>query len=119
VIESYFEQEHFSLKRLLSRYSSRRNSLTVIHTRSDQFIHSIPCLPADRSISDPCEAIDIVLNSVHGMPHELVIEHLSRLRSEASVRGAIRLWLQHDTRRVFLLLVDMSQEGALDSSKFA
>jgi hypothetical protein len=115
LIDAYFEQEHFSLKRLVKRYSSKENSLTIVHTRSDQYIHRIPGLSADRSNAyEATDAIDIVSKFVHELPHELIVEHLSRLRSEASIRGAIRVWSQHEIRNVFLLLVDMSAEGALD-----
>ena len=90
-------------------------NLTVVHTRSDQFIHGIPCLAADRPISsDDSEAIEIILKLVHDKPHLLIIEHLTRLQSEGSVRNAVQSWAQHTTRNVFLMLVDMSQEGALD-----
>jgi hypothetical protein len=45
VIKEYFTaQEHFSLKRLLSRHCTSQNGdskFLVIHTRSDQFIHSL------------------------------------------------------------------------------
>jgi hypothetical protein len=94
-------------------------TLTVVHTRSDHFIHGIPSLPADRGISsEDSETIETVLNLVHDQPHTVVIEHLARLRSEASVRGAIQTWAKHDTRSVFLLLVDMSQEHSLDRGTY-
>ena len=106
---------------MLARYSTKSSAapnLTVVHTRSDQFIHGIPSLPADRAVSsNDNEAIETVLKLVHDKPHALVIEHLARLRSEGAVRGTIQAWAQHDTRNVFLMLVDMSQEGALDRGK--
>jgi hypothetical protein len=119
IVHEYFEnQEHFSLKRLLARSTTKNSdhpTLTVVHTRSDQFIHGIPSLPADRGISsEDSETIEIVLNLVHDRPHAVVIENLARLRSEASVRGAIQAWAKHDTRNLFLFLVDMSQEHSLD-----
>lgn len=64
--------------------------------------------------SEGSEIIEIVLNLVHDQPEIVVIEHLARLRSEASVRGAIQAWAKHDTRTVFLFLVEMSQEHSLD-----
>jgi hypothetical protein len=118
LVLEYFEQEHFSLKRLLARYSTRSSlihNLTVVHTRSDQFIHGIPCLPADRLVSsDSSEAMDAILKLVHDNPHILVVEHLARLRSDGAVRGAVQSWARHDTRNVFLMVVDMSNDGALD-----
>ncbi len=119
IVHEYFEQqEHFSLKRLLARTTTTNfghPTLTVVHTRSDQFIHGIPSLPVDRGISsEDSETIETVLNLVHDRPHAVVIENLARLRSEASVRGAIQAWAKHDTRNVFLFLVDMSQEHSLD-----
>jgi hypothetical protein len=123
IVHEYFEhQEHFSLKRLLARSATKnfdQPTLTVVQTRSDQFIYAIPSLPADRGISsEDSETIEIVLNLVHDRPHTVVIEHLARLRSEASVRGAIQAWAQHDTRNVFLFLVDMSQEHSLDRGTY-
>lgn len=122
VVQEYFRQEHFSLKRLLAKLSqqmSECNGLNIIHTRTDQFVHRMPSLPADRGMSaDNKEAIDTVVNLVHDQPHLLVIEHLSRLRSEALVRGAIQAWAQHPTRNVFLLLVDMAHKLALDRTNF-
>ena len=64
------------------------------------------------------EAIETVLRLVHDKPHVLVIEHLARLRSEGAVRGTIQAWAQHDTRNVFLMLIDMSQDGALDRGTY-
>jgi hypothetical protein len=118
LLHEYFQQEHFSLKRLVNRYSllrCRSANLTVVHTRSDQFIHSIPCLPADRIVSiDDGKTVDTVLKLVHDNPDVLIIEHVERLRSESAVRGAIQSWAQHASRNIFLMLANMSQAGSFD-----
>ena len=100
--------------------STECSSLNILHTRSDQFIHAIPSLPADRGLSsEDSETVENVLKLVHEQgPHGLIIENLSRLRSEALVRGAIQTWAQHDTRHIFLLLVDMNHQHALDRTNF-
>lgn len=121
VVHGYFQQEHFSLKRLLMGLATETSQSVghVIHTRSDQCIHAIPSLPADRGMStEDSETIETVLKLVHDHPHCVIIENLSRLRSEALVRGAIQTWAQHDTRNIFLLLVDMSNQHALDRTNF-
>lgn len=87
----------------------------VIHTRSEQYIHSIPSLQPERSVSsDNGSALETVVRLVHSDPHVVAIEHLSRLKSECDVRASLQSWVQNDSRHLFLLLVDMNQDGCLD-----
>lgn len=120
VVLEYFRQEHFSLKRLLRDLQSQAHSssLNIIHTRTDQFVHSIPSLAVDRGVASDSESTEVLFNLISEQPHCLIIEHLSRMRSEALVRGAIQAWMQHETRDLFLLLVDMSVPGAFDQTNF-
>jgi hypothetical protein len=119
LVEEYFRQEHFSLKRLLSSISTETGDpkLVIVHTRSENLIHTIPCLSADRT-SDNVDVLETVRKLVHNNPELLVIENLNRTRSEGTMRASIQAWVNHQARMIYLILVDMSQEGAFDRGTF-
>jgi hypothetical protein len=119
LVEEYFRQEHFSLKRLLSSISTEtcEPKLVIVHTRSENLIHTIPCLSADRT-SDEMDVLDTVRKLVHNNPELLVIENLNRIRSEGAMRGSIQAWVNHQSRKLYLIIVDMSQDGAFDRGTF-
>ena len=51
-------------------------------------------------------------------PHGLIVESVSRLKSESLIRGAVRAWIGDNMRHMFLLVVDMNQLGANDHVNF-
>lgn len=121
LIQEYFRQEHFSLKHLLARHSrnTSKSSLLMIHTRSDQYIQKIPSLPVDRGTEhEQSGVLDIVRNLVDSKPDRISIEHLERLRSEASLRGAVEAWVKHPEQKIFLLIVDMSRSDSISQVNF-
>lgn len=99
--------------------SPRENELklTIVHTRSDHLIHMIPCLAADRTSDDP-EAIDIVRKLIFHCPEVLVVENLNRIQSERAIRTSIQAWIGHESRNLYLMLVDMNQEGSNDRGTY-
>jgi hypothetical protein len=119
LVEEYFRQEHFSLKRLLSSISTEtcEPKLAIVHTRSENLIHTIPCLSADRT-SDNVDVLETVRKLVHNIPEQLVIENLNRTRSEGTMRASIQAWVNHQSRKLYLILVDMSQDGSFDRGTF-
>jgi hypothetical protein len=88
-----------------------------VHTRSENLIHTIPCLSADRT-SDNVDVLETVRKLVHNNPELLVIENLNRTRSEGTMRASIQAWVNHQSRKLYLVLVDMSQDGAFDRGTF-
>jgi hypothetical protein len=75
-------------------------------------------MSTDRSVSSyGSQAIDSNLHLLHNTPDKLVVEHLSRLKSDAAVQGAIQTWAQNAGSNVLLILVDMSAESALDHGR--
>jgi hypothetical protein len=119
LIQEYFRQEHFSLKRFLLPLSKEACELTlaIVHTRSEHLIHTIPCLSADRTTNEK-DVMDTVRKLVHNNPEVLVIENLYRIRSEGAMRTSIQAWANHQSRMLYLILVDMSQEGCFDRGTF-
>ena len=79
-------------------------------------IHMIPCLAADRTFDDP-EVVDIVRKLIFHCPEALVIENLNGIKSERAIRASIEAWISHKSRNLYLMLVDMNQEGSRDRGK--
>ena len=119
LLSGYFEQEHFSLKRLLKGVVSRAQSLpttmTVVHTRSDAFIHSIP---ATRKGCVFDEAVVGKLRCLYEPVEELCVEHFSRLRTEQGIRNLLDEWGDDSRRTILLMFADMSCNAATEQINY-
>ena len=119
----YFEQEHFSLRRLIRRLDDSRQAtetrLAVVYTRSDASIHRIPGeIRRGRSVTcDPAQ-LEVIRALVCENAEIVAVEHLYLLRSESMLRSSITSWLKHNTRRVYVLVIDMAVTEAVDRTNF-
>jgi hypothetical protein len=121
----FFDQDHFSLKGLIGRLTTaarqmNRTNMTVIYTRSNTCIHGIPTHAADGNLAlKDFSALERLRHLVHENVDELVVEHLSVLKSEAMLSSAVKTWSKHCHKRILLLLVDMSSASALEWTNYA
>ncbi|CAB9511697.1 Ring finger protein [Seminavis robusta] len=118
--EAYFaEQEHFSLKLFLEKAMEKEDpQLLIIHTRTDANVHSIPSFNTSEDLPGSHQSSRaIVRQLVCADDKSVVCEHMDSLPSESSFRKAVTDWIQ-GTKRVFLLLVDMSGTNATDNVNY-
>ena len=120
VIESYFQQQHFSLKDLLKNIRSRSinsgsTSKCIIHTRTNAHILSIPSIRID---TNQANSIKIARSLIADRPEVLMIEHMNLLKDESSVRSTIGEWSNHKKIDTFLLLIDMSDPSSIEVANF-
>ena len=116
----YFEQEHFSLKRLLQSAGSSCRSLgatkVVVHTRTDASIHSIPVTRKGRKLSrTQLEKLESIFEPVD----ELAVEHLSMIRTEQGIRDMLHAWSCSARQRVLLVFADMGITAATEQINYA
>jgi len=122
LISAYFLQEHFSLNRLLSRVESNdqqhnQSSFTMLYTRTDATIHSIPSMFPDGTVAETF-SFKLFHRFVSENSTRCVVEHLSKIRNEASLRSFLEAWIQSDTKSMCLILVDMSRNESVESTNF-
>lgn len=123
IVTDYFEQEHFSLKALVASCvdraeSDNRTNLSIVFTRTDASIHSIPTHNVNRNLTlnDPVAA-GRLCQLVHDNLDELLVENLTVLKSEAALSSAIESWAKNDTK-IMILLVDMSTKDAFEKVNY-
>ena len=100
--------------------SSEAGNFHKIHTRTDLNVLSLPSVSVEQGVgkwlSDIayqkaqliiCYEVDL-----------LVVEQLSALKSEASLQSAVDLWAAHDSKKIFLLVVDMSERYSTNRVNF-
>jgi hypothetical protein len=99
---------------------TNRTSLTVVYTRSDACIYGIPTHAADGSlVLNDISAVERLRDLAHEIVDELIVEHLSVLKSEAMLTSAIESWTKNSRKRILLLLVDMSSPSASERTNYA
>jgi len=125
VLIDYFTQEHFSLKALVGNLvnvaeSKKQTTLSIVYTRTDASIHSIPTHNANRNLAleDP-SATGRLCRLVHDNLDELVVESLSVLKSESMLMSAVESWAKDTRKKVLVLLVDMSTSCAFENINYA
>ena len=106
VVRLYFQQEHFSLKRLLTQICGDDGS-HIIYTRTTGAIHRLPSFSSDTSRAFPGSE-DVLRESVFDDPSRVVVHRLSQFNNETSFLAALEGWASHPTRTIFLMLVDMN-----------
>jgi hypothetical protein len=121
LVSAYFSREHFSLRRIIEQSAATSATKKVIlYARSDATIRGIPSYSMTQRCSPlAAEELDKIKELVHIDVDELVIEHLSTLRSEAMLRASVEAWIKDDARKTFLLLVDMGATDSFDHVNFA
>ena len=123
IVADYFEQEHFSLKGLVGRLAdsaecSNQASLSIVFTRSDASIHSIPSHNVNRNLvlKDPVAA-ERLRRLVYADLDMIVVENLSVVKSESALSSAVESWVKSQAK-IMLLLVDMSTSCAFEQVNY-
>lgn len=121
VVSDYFGQEHFSLRRLISKTVSGPNGgkRVIVCTRSDPVIDSLPShSPIQGAPPTDTEQLARLKAVVFENTDEICVEHLSTLRSEQRLRTSVESWIKCE-RKIYVLIVDMSQSDAVEHANFA
>ena len=93
--------------------------MTVVCTRSSACIHSIPTYAANKTVNlEHPGAVDRLRCLVHEKVDDLVVEHLSILKSEAMLSSTIDSWTKDERKKILLLLVDMSSSSAFERTNY-
>ena len=116
IVAEYFQQQHFGIKSLLQSIRSQPTSMKyIVHTRSDVDILRIPTLRTDDRHR---EKLQTVQKYIQDDAEIMMIEHLSMIKNESSLRSAIESWITHSSICTFLIFVDMSNQAAFEMINF-
>jgi hypothetical protein len=125
IIAEYFNQKHFSLKSFIANLLNApkimiTGNLHIIHTRTDSTVLSLPSVSVEQGVGQglsdtACQTAQLIICQEVDL---LVVEQLSSLKSEASLRSAVDSWAAHDSKKIFLLVVDMSEQYSTNRVNF-
>ena len=119
IVTEYFQQHHFGIKPLLQSMRSQsenRAKRYIVHTRSDVDILRIPTLRVDERCAEKLQKIQ---KYVQDDAETMIIEHLTMLKNESSLRTVIESWSTSSCICTFLLFVDMGNQAAFEMVNFA
>ncbi|CAB9513447.1 protein ligase RNF213 [Seminavis robusta] len=114
--ESVFAQRHALPADVFEWYleSSGHCSLQeLIQTELENLMR--PKMIVAYSRTDAC---NLSIATLSKGQNDVVVERLELLRSEAKVRGSVLAWIQHDEKRVYVLVVDMKGQKSVEQCNY-
>ncbi|KAJ1631512.1 hypothetical protein T492DRAFT_54450 [Pavlovales sp. CCMP2436] len=100
LLRAYFEQEHFSLPRLLERLCAS-GGLHAVHTRTTPAVQRL----LERQAGSEASAAQAARLAELGLPPDLAVARLATFGTEEAFREAVRAWVGAPGEQPCLLLV--------------
>jgi len=120
LVQHYFVQEHFSLKRFIVRMISKgenKKYAYLVHMRTEPSIFTLPVRHVDAGPPSDSET-SILQNLVHERTESVALYHLAHMRNEIIVRSTINAWLNSETKNLLIIIADMSVPSCTEKVNF-
>lgn len=116
ILQEYFCHDHFCLKKHLHMiHESGAYRKHIIFSRTE-CVSSLPSWNYGTHTDQ--NKYEMIKALVYEDPEDVVVLNLSSVKSEASLRSSIESWINDETKKLFLLIIEMNSTNSVSTTNF-